>query len=364
MQSEIQSRAKFSEVRYANCWEDADVLLEALEPAGKRCLSIGSAGDNSFSLLAAGAQSVDVVEMNPAQVACIELRLAAYKNLEYDDFLGLLGSRSADRLSLYEKCLSDLSQSSQDFWAHRRSVIRRGFQHAGKFERYFHIFRRFVLPLVHNKKRIDFLLSHNNRTPSVFYRERWDTWRWRALFRVFFSRTVMGWAGRSPAFFDFVEGPVADRILGRVQHALSELLPVENPYLRYILRGSYEDALPHALRRDNYELVRENLPRLSILQTTLEELSRTKRAHGDHYEAYNLSDIFEYMSPEGYCKLLKDLLRISRPGARLAYWNMLAPRSCPEQLATEIRSLDELSSALFAMDKAFFYSRFIVEEVI
>jgi S-adenosylmethionine-diacylglycerol 3-amino-3-carboxypropyl transferase len=54
----------------------------------------------------------------------------------------------------------------------------------------------------------------------------------------------------------------------------------------------------------------------------------------------------------------------TRPGARFAYWNMLAPRSRPETLASRVRPLDELAKQLFAQDKAWFYSRFIVEEVL
>ena len=75
--TEIQSRADFSAIRYAQCWEDADILVKALDVAGRECLSIGSAGDNSFALLACGATSVTAVEMNPAQVVCIELRKAS-----------------------------------------------------------------------------------------------------------------------------------------------------------------------------------------------------------------------------------------------------------------------------------------------
>ena len=59
MHDRIEDRARFDLVRYANCWEDADVLLQALEikPTGFY-LSVASAGDNTLSLLSA----------NPAQV--------------------------------------------------------------------------------------------------------------------------------------------------------------------------------------------------------------------------------------------------------------------------------------------------------
>ena len=59
MRSEAAERADFSGIRYAQCWEDADVLLAALEPApGKRCVSIASAGDNTLALLSRDPESV------------------------------------------------------------------------------------------------------------------------------------------------------------------------------------------------------------------------------------------------------------------------------------------------------------------
>ena len=82
------------------------------------------------------------------------------------------------------------------------------------------------------------------------------------------------------------------------------------------------------------------------------------------FDAYNLSDIFEYMSEENTETLLANLHTHSSKGARLAYWNMLAPRSRPDSMAGQINPLTELSSNLFYQDKAFFYSAFIVEETI
>ncbi|MFL5754490.1 MAG: DUF3419 family protein, partial [Bacteroidia bacterium] len=48
MKEQLTERVNFEFIRYANCWEDADVLLEGLAPKnGGRILSIASAGDNS-----------------------------------------------------------------------------------------------------------------------------------------------------------------------------------------------------------------------------------------------------------------------------------------------------------------------------
>ena len=326
MKSEIQHRADFSNVRYGQCWEDADILVEALKVhEGRRCLSIGSAGDNSFALLAAGASHVTAVEMNPAQIACIELRRDAYLHLTYEEFLEKIQVR-------------------------------------GKFERYFDLFRHRVLPLAHTRARITSLLEPRTKEERlIFYDRIWNSWRWRAIFKVFFSRWVMGRLGRDPAFFDYVEGSVADRILERARYALVDLDPSENPYLQWILNGQFGEVLPYALRRDSFGKIRSAIQegRFGIAEGSLEEvLDRSD----DRYDAFNLSDIFEYMSESSTESLLREIVSHSNPGARLAYWNMLAPRSRPASMANLLKPCEEEAARLFARDRAFFYSRFVIEE--
>ena len=82
------------------------------------------------------------------------------------------------------------------------------------------------------------------------------------------------------------------------------------------------------------------------------------------FDGFNLSDLFEYLPGDTVAVLLAKLARAGRPGARLAYWNMLAPRSRPESLAATLRPLDDLARELHARDQAFFYSRLVVEEII
>lgn len=367
MKTEVQDKADFSRIRYAMCWEDADILVEALDVKNRHCLSIGSAGDNSFSLLAAGASQVTVVEMNPSQIACIELRKAAYEVLDYEDFLKLLGvhrCNTEERESLFEKCHSRLPAEIAQFWQSQENASRDGIIGLGKFENYFRLFRNRALPFAHGKKRVMQLLER--RSPEnrlAFYETVWNHRRWRWLFQIFFSRFVMGRLGRDPAFFAYVEGSVADRILQRVRHALVKLKPSENPYLRMILCGDFADTLPHAWREKSFVAIKKALleNRFRVVQAPLEALLAAEP--DTRYDAFNLSDIFEYMSESKTEELLRQIVLHSNRGARLAYWNMLAPRSRPESMADQLAPLPEISSALFLQDKAFFYSRFVVEEV-
>ena len=361
--------SKFTQLRYAQVWEDADVLLAALDvQPGQTCLTIGSAGDNALALLAKGPARVIAVDLNPAQIACLELRVASFRRLAHDELLSLVGSRpasTAHRAEFYRRCRGDLCPAARRFWDERPREIARGVGGAGKFERYLAKFRRCVLPLIHGRRTVAQLLEPG-RPPADrrdFYHRHWDTWRWRALFRLFFSRTVMGVLGRDPSFFRYVEGPVSARLLARARHALTELDPATNPYLRWILTGEHSpSALPFALREENHAVIRQNLDRLEWRGESLETFCQESAAAGRFIHAFNLSDVFEYGSPESAAALLEKLCLRAASGARFVYWNMLAPRSRPPSLADRLRPLEELAGPLHARDMAFFYSRLIVEE--
>ena len=366
MRSEITTKTDFSVIRYAQCWEDADILLEALDiQPGDTCLAIASAGDNALAMLSKNPGWVIALDLNPAQLACLELRVAAYRELSHAELLELIGSTpSRRRVALYQRCAPLLSPSVRTFWDSHQAQIAAGIGSAGKFERYFALFRQRVLPLVHNRDRIEQLFE--NKSPQqrrTFYEQQWDSWRWRLLFRLFFSRFVMGRLGRDPSFFDYVEGSVADRILERTRYAATALNSAENPYMQWILTGRHTTALPYALRPENFELIRANLDRLAWRCQSLESFLDAYDLPGP-IDRYNLSNIFEYMSVENYHTLLPKLAHVGRPGSRLAYWNLLAPRSRPEWMAHQLRPLSDLASRLHQADKAFFYSKFIVEEVV
>ncbi len=365
MADRIEHRARFDLVRYANVWEDAEVLRDALAPApGKRILSIASAGDNAFALLAAGAEVV-AADLSPAQLALIELKRAAIRRLSHEEALAFLGVQRSerDRRAVYEELERDLPERTRDFWRERQEAVAEGVVHHGKFESYFELFRERVLPLVHRRKTVLGLLDARDAAGrKEFYARTWDNLRWRLLFRLFFSRFAMGRLGRDPEFFRYVEGSVAERILGRVEYALTVLPVHTNPYVEYILTGRFRNALPLYLRPEVFADLKPNLDRLTLFEGPIEKAAEVHRDHG--FDGFNLSDIFEYLDPPTSAGVYERLLETARPGARFAYWNMLVPRRLAESFPGRVRSLDAEAKALFARDLAFFYSAFVLEEAL
>jgi S-adenosylmethionine-diacylglycerol 3-amino-3-carboxypropyl transferase len=351
-------------VRYAQCWEDADVLVAGLDvQPGDTCLSIASAGDNTLALLARHPRRVIAVDYRPEQIACLELRVSAYRTLAHPELLELVGSRPSTRRELlYRRCRPALSAAARDFWDANPRAVADGIGNAGKFERYLAAFRKRVLPLVHSHRTVEELLKY--REPVArreFYDRTWDGWRWRLLYRLFFSRWLMARLGRDPACFEYAARGIAAQLLERSRNALSTQDLAENAYLQWICTGRHATALPFALRAENFDAIRANLGQLEWQCTSLERLldSLTPRS----VDRFNLSDVFEYLSPAEFEAVMRQLACVGRPGGRLMYWNLFATRRRPEFLAGQLRPLASLAEKLRREDQTFFYGGLVIEEI-
>ena len=365
IRSEIAEKADFAKIRYAQCWEDADVLLEALQlDSTDTCLSVASAGDNTLALVGAGAKRVIAADLSPAQIACLELRVAAYRNLKHAEFLELLGQNaSKQRIDLYKRCRGDLSASVRHFWDDRHRLIRLGIAYSGKFERFLTMFRRFVLPLVHRRKKIERLFEMSTvQERHDFYEREWNTRRWAVLCNILFGNAALGRLGRDPSFTRFADEQVGQSLQRRIPNALIKLEPQKNPYLQWILAGRFVSALPYALRPENFDRIRQNLDSLEWHCASVEEV--VSGLPDDVLHGCNLSNIFEYVSPDIYKSMLAKIIRVSAPGCRLVYWNVVVKRHCPPALADRLRQRRDLAVRLHRKDKAFFYRDLVIEEVV
>ena len=337
---------------------------------GSVCLSIASAGDNSLALLSCDPEIVAACDVNTSQLACVEIRQVAFSELSHADLLLFLGFREARdrsstrarRLEIYRSLRSSLCSSSRRYFDGRRAGVAGGLVHNGKFERYLRFFRRWVLPLIHGRETVEALLEEKEEPARrAFYRGRWNTWRWRVACRVFCSRAVLGVGGRDPEFMRFVEGQVAERILRRAEVGLTALPTHDNPFLAYIGAGAFGRALPFYAREENFSRIRRNLSRLKLFHGSVTDLLR---ADSRGFDKFNLSDIFEYMGQELFLRTARALLEGARGSARIAYWNMLVPRSISAHVPEGVVPLRALSQRCFSRDKAFFYQAFHVDEVV
>jgi S-adenosylmethionine-diacylglycerol 3-amino-3-carboxypropyl transferase len=357
----IMKEVSFEFIRYANCWEDADILLEGLNCSpNSRILSVGSAGDNSFSLLTTSPEIVVAVDVSAVQLYLIELKKVAIQRLEYSEVLAFLGFRASDnRLVTFEELKSELSKEAASYWSKNIEAIETGVIHKGKFEQYFQLFANKVLLFIHSKKTVNALFDKKTAAEQAnFYDKKWNNCRWQMLFKIFFSRYIMGKLGRDPEFLKEVKVNVGNHIFQKAERQLKSVAAQENFILKYNLTGSFGDLLPHYLQPNNFEVIKANIEKLHLKQGFAEEAIN----EFGPFDAMNLSNIFEYMNDEIFETTTQSLIAGLNKGGRMAYWNLMVARRMSSIQDNELSYQKELSEKLTAVDKGFFYGGFLVDE--
>jgi len=346
-----------SYIRYANCWEDADLLLNNLAICeSDKVLSIGSAGDNCFSLLSSNPKLVVAVDINPAQLELIKLKKASFQSLTHSEFLQFIGfENSNDRIRLFNKVKSKLSESSVEYWKLNQELLISGLIYQGKFEQYFRHFRTKLLPLIHSKRSIEKLFLEKSKEDQLqYFKRKWNSIRWRTIFRLFFSKRMMGWLGRDPKFLSEVDISVSDFILEQAQKQLGDSSCQTNYFLQFILKGKFDTNLPHYARIENFHKISSNIESLEIV----EGYAQDAILNFGSFNKFNLSNIFEYMDESSFNSVVDIFKKGSLPKAKYAYWNLMVPRAM-HHVSEEMKDLTPNTY----VDRGFFYSSFHLNQL-
>ncbi|MFZ5553348.1 MAG: DUF3419 family protein [Bacteroidota bacterium] len=351
---------KFDFIRYANCWEDAELLIQGLQPrVGSRLISICSAGDNTFSLLTTRPKEIIAADVNSTQLFLTALKIAAIRNLDRENYLRFAGFRECyERWDIYQRFKKDLDSESKLYWDNHKREIENGIIFNGKFEKYFRFFSKRILPLIHSKKNREKMFAGKNESDQQkFYNDTWNNRRWRIFFRLFFSKFVMGKFGRDPKFLEQVKMNVSDYIFARSAAHLSSVAARDNYMLHFILQGQYGNRLPHYVKEENYSLIQNQVGKIILKKGLIQDIA----GENGKFDGFNLSDIFEYLPEDVFREISMKLFSAAETNAKFAYWNLMVPRNMSEVLPGEVKRNESLSEELTKIDKGFFYHKFCID---
>lgn len=106
---------------YSFTWEDARVDSRLLKiTSDDVILALTSAGDNILSYALERPKRIHAVDLNPAQNHLLELKVAAFRGLDYQNFWKMFGEGKHDDFHklLVEDLSPHLSSHAFDFWLH------------------------------------------------------------------------------------------------------------------------------------------------------------------------------------------------------------------------------------------------------
>lgn len=325
----------FSGLVYPQIWEDPAVDMAALELGpGKRIITIASGGCNVMTYLLAAPDEIIAVDLNPAHVALLELKLTAARHLpNHESFFRFFGhADEVENTGRYDRFLRDhLTAEARAYWEKRgltgrrqiavfsRNIYRYGL--LGRFIGMMHLLAR-----AYGKNPRLMLTARGLEEQRRLFEEN--------LAPVFDSRLVR-WLcrmpvslyglGIPPAQFAYLAADAGGDLAGLLRQRLARLacdFPVEDNYFAWQAFGRRYDresrrAVPPYLARDAYETVRANAGRVTAVQASMtDQLAGMPAASLD---GYVLLDAQDWMTPAQMVALWTEITRTARTGARVIF---------------------------------------------
>ncbi|MBI3269447.1 MAG: DUF3419 family protein [Planctomycetes bacterium] len=312
----------FQKVGYSTVWEDERIVEEGLASRpGETALSITSGGDFSLQFLVRDAAEVHSLDFNPRQNFLLEFKRAAVLRLGHGELWRLLGlAPESDRRRLYERVRPGLPDEALRYWDGQPAAVEAGVLRAGKQDRFFHRAGR-VLTLLQGRAKVRrYFALTDPEEQRRYFAAAWNGPAWRLLCDALFSRTLLDFAFHKDHFRYAVEGHPGPRIRAQFDRILRDVPASTNFYLYWAFYGTYPgvENCPAWLRASNFDRLRARLGRL---QVHTGELERFIFARPDaSIDCFNFSNIFDWVTEEAFSRLMREVVRVARPGARLCYW--------------------------------------------
>ncbi|UCD06163.1 MAG: DUF3419 family protein [candidate division WOR-3 bacterium] len=353
-------------LNYTSSNEDGESEIRALNLGrDDTVLCITGSGARSLDLLTKRVAKIVSIDFNPCQNFLLELKMSAIGELDYDGLLEFLGiCRSTVRLRDYKRLRESLSTEARGFWDANLHVIEQGVIYQGRWEKYFGklaYFLKFVCP-----DRINRIFTCRDIDEQAeLWQEMRADFKWRKFLQFSTSNFAWKYLFRDPGFYAFLEKgfSVYKYLDTHFTAFFNNCRAADSPFATLLFFGRYEPdrCLPLHLRRQHFETIKKQIPRVHIVTQALQEhIATYSESRGPN--KYSLSDVASYTSPRDYEMIWKHLVRAAPYGSRICERQFLVKHQLPISEAKRIRRDRKLESELAKTDNSIFYT-FVVAEL-
>ena len=360
----IEKSSFFKRIAYSTCWEDFDIIKEALKiKKGDTVLSITSGGCNVLNFLIHDPKKIIAVDFNPNQNHILRLKIEAIKHLNHQDFIELFGIVRTNRsLKTYRKLRKYLPKETQVFWNRNSRAIKKGITYNGKQERYIHSVGQYLRYLKGEGILIDFLKSKNLKEQTEFFNKNLKDFSWKLYFNIVYNKPVMMIAKDKFVFNQIEDSSYHIKFRKRVENAALSVPAKNNHFMSFALLGYYlnEYYYPHYFKKKNFEYLKKRVDRIEIKTGPIQEI--LKDLPDNSINKFNLSNVLDWTSMEEFKNIICDVIRVGKDKSRFCYLNTLMKRHIPK--FTNIKSYKKEANRLLKKDKSFLYENFEIGEIL
>ncbi|MDO4574029.1 MAG: BtaA family protein [Planctomycetia bacterium] len=374
---------------YNTCWEDPRLDRVALElTPDDTVLVITSAGCNSLDYILAGCKHVYAVDMNYRQNAVLDLKKAAIKKLDYEDFFQLFGKGfHPDFKKLYRETLrGELPEMSQKFWDKKKYYFdnaRRTYYFHGTSGLFARMINFYLNRIAKVRPAIDALFhAATVEEQRAIYEKELSPKFWTRMMKFFLNRdTTLSMLGVPKSQRDQVESQYEGQIVKFMQDCLGAVfcdLPIQDNYFWQVyINGCYTpECCPEYLKAENFSRLKEGL--VDEVTTYTDSVEGFLRKYDVSISRFVLLDHMDWLASHLFPALVSEweiIMQRAAPKTRIIWrsggmrteflerveldWN-----GKKEKLTDHLKLYPELAAELHQKDRVHTYGSFYIADLL
>ena len=365
-----------NKIDYYTCWEDFQIIQKAMEINNNDIiLSITSGGCNILNFILSNPKKILAVDYNPYQNYLLEFKIESIRNLNYSEFLQLMGIfPTKNRMDLYEIIRKNLNENTRVFWDHNYYVIKKGLLYVGE-QNVKNLGR--ILRFLRGKKIIENFFSCETveKQEDYFYKYIYGLpWRLylglayknylvklllcvRALHEFPYKRK------KSQGYFKYIQRVnYPENHLEKIEYIFTKIPIRENNFASLILLGYYnnEDCFPLYLKEENYNTIKKGIDKIEIKTSVV--LDVLNNFQEDSVTKFNLSNIFDWVDDNTFKNQLVEITRVGKNKGKILFSTTRSDRFIPKNIKSFSQN-KQLAIKLLKEDRTMMYSDLVIADI-
>lgn len=353
----------FSRLSYSFGNEDWRTEREALKiKKGDRVLSITASGDRPLNLLLDNCEEIVSVDANPIQNHLLNLKCIAMRELDYDQYIAFLGVMpDKHRLDTFKRVFPYLDKECQNYWSKHLHMIEKGVLYQGLVEKRLQTVISPVFRFFRGKKIRQLFEFEDIEEQREFVKSSWDKFYWRKVFDLAFNSVISRLIVRrcivdDPGLYDHLDGSmsIGTYLYRRMHESLMKNLAKESILFSLIFNGSVDKkAFSPYLTEEGTKIIRKRVNRIRSHDSDI--VTFLESTPDNSFDCFSLSDVASYLSPRDFLKMMTEIERVARPGARFSIRQFLSNHKVPLEMQSVFYCDAVLQKQLEAKDRCFVY---------
>ncbi len=318
---------------YPQIWEDPEVDLDALKlTKDSRIMTIASGGCNVMNYLSEQPNRIKAIDLNPAHVALLRLKVAAIKHLpDYESFFSFFGHANNKRNieNYYKYIAPNLDSFSRKHWEGWSLFDGKRINYFSKNIYKFGLLGRTIaavhfLAKIYGHDPSEILQAKNmEEQKEIFDRTLAPLFDKKFIRFLCNMPPALYGLGIPPSQFDDLKGDkeMADVLKERLER-LACGFPIETNYFAWQAFGKGYDvkakqAVPRYLSEAHYNKIKAAADNVEVHHTSITEFLQSQPVNS--FDCYIFLDAQDWMNSKQLNELWTEVTRTAQDGARIIF---------------------------------------------